>query len=106
MKIEADIGEAHVWVTYSEKYAQFITKSDNILFESEPLCDVTDVYDVEIVGNFYEDPSIFGINREQPKDQLLLSFDHCDMAEGKDHCCVMVGKIEKGRRCNCNKRSI
>ena len=54
------------------------------------------MYDVEIVGNFYEDPSIFGINREKPKDQLLLSFDHCDMAEGKDHCCVMVGKIEKG----------
>ena len=46
-----------VWVEYSEKYAQFITRCEENILNDEPLGDLTEKH-IEVIGNIYDNPEL------------------------------------------------
>lgn len=58
MKTKYDNKEYIVWIDYSEEYAQFITRSNEVLFfEDEPLGDI-EIKDSEVIGNITDNSEL------------------------------------------------
>lgn len=44
-------------ISYSEEYAQFVTKCNEVIFDNEPLGDIEKA-DREVIGNIYNNPEL------------------------------------------------
>lgn len=56
-KIKYNKKDFMVWVEYSEKYAQFITRCEENILNDEPLGDLNEKH-IEVIGNIYDNPEL------------------------------------------------